>query len=179
MEFSPGSPVAGGNGFGSPPLGGMRRSSSTNVVSQSASSPIAATAPVLPPVSPPKAVSRSLLSARRKKADSLIQVQRTTTAGDQELLSWLNSSLPAGESSATDLSTSLRSGRTLTRLVEHLSGKSSNITDAEFDKYKAPAGDGIPFDASYFDTVFNGGSELTVQDQRRADPLFRPQYSTS
>ena len=43
--------------------------------------------------------------------------------------------------------------------MENLSGKSSDITDSQFDKYKSPASEGIPFDADYFETVFSGESQ--------------------
>lgn len=78
-----------------------------------------------------------------------------TTTSDTELLSWVNSHLPATTTPATDLSSSLRSGEVVVRLVEKLSGKDSGIKDSDFAKYAPPKQPG-QFDSAYFETIFNG-----------------------
>ncbi|ORY90693.1 hypothetical protein BCR35DRAFT_299255 [Leucosporidium creatinivorum] len=149
MEFSPGSPLMGGTGFATPPASGIRRSSSSNAnttLSQLAVDPEpTATTPAVVPTAAPVASPVSPTKSLQRKSSS-----------DQELLAWVNASLPSSTPLATDLSDSLRSGRILVRLVENLSGKNANISNAEFDKYQPPAKKGQPFDPEYFDTVFNG-----------------------
>jgi len=80
-------------------------------------------------------------------------MSETTNA---ELLAWLNQNLPASCPLAMDLSSSLRSGRLLVRLVENLSGDGSGITDAQFDEFDED--ESGPFDTAYLDTVFSGSS---------------------
>lgn len=93
------------------------------------------------------------------------------SSSDQELLAWVNASLPSSTPLASDLSDSLRSGRLLVRLVENLSGKSSNIADSEFEKYQPPATKDQPFDPEYFDTVFNGELFLLLQTNQKPSLL--------
>ena len=69
------------------------------------------------------------------------------------------------------MSTALRSGRVLTRLVEKLSGKKSGISDAEFFKFKADAG-GDAYDPEYFDTCFSVFDALTAAGVSSTSHLF-------
>ena len=75
--------------------------------------------------------------------------------GNTVLLEWVNDHLPLSVGQVSDLGTSLRSGKVLTRLLEELSGQPSGISDADFGAYREP-GAGGDFDAAYFDCVFNG-----------------------
>jgi hypothetical protein len=67
--------------------------------------------------------------------------------------------LPQGTAKADDLSSSLRSGRVLVRLVEKLSEKNSGISDADFAKYRVA--EDASFSSDYFDTVFSTFDFLT------------------
>lgn len=51
---------------------------------------------------------------------------------DPELLEWVNAHLPPSCLPVEDLTTSMRSGKVPTRLVEHLSGVDSGLSDEEF-----------------------------------------------
>lgn len=73
----------------------------------------------------------------------------------EELLSWVNGHLDSSTARASDLSTSLRSGRVLVRLVESLSGTSSGIGEEAFSKYRPGGEDQVFFISEYFDTVFS------------------------
>lgn len=89
----------------------------------------------------------------------------TSDTTNAELLAWLNSNLPASCPLATDLSSSLRSGRLFVRLLENLSGKSSGISDAQFDAFHQQVGEA--FDTAYLDTIFSGAAFARVRDERR------------
>lgn len=78
----------------------------------------------------------------------------TTPSRTDSLLEWVNSRLPPTISPAKDLSLSLRSGQVLVRVLERCSNTESSISDADFASYRPPSKD-RPFDAAYFDIVFN------------------------
>ena len=61
------------------------------------------------------------------------------TDPDADLISWVNANLPASCLPIEDLSTSMRSGKVPTRLVEQLSGVQSGITDEEFGAFDPEA----------------------------------------
>lgn len=96
--------------------------------------------------------------ARLTDALFLLQVPVVEAPANSELLDWVNSNLPASTTKASDLSTSLRSGEVLVRLVENLSGTKSSIDDASFAKYRPGQKEHVD---TYFDVVFNVFDFLT------------------
>lgn len=101
------------------------------------------------PQSPPK--ERGSRSVATTQQDPTLEASKLS---DGEILPWMNANLPPTCPPATDLSSSLRSGRLIVRLLENLSGQSSGITDAAFDQFNKDAGS--TFDPAYLDTLFSG-----------------------
>lgn len=111
--------------------------------------------------SAPSASDSSVAATDAKPNAALGRLERATSdTTNAELLAWLNSNLPASCPLATDLSSSLRSGRLFVRLLENLSGKSSGISDAQFDAFHQQVGEA--FDTAYLDTIFSGASGARV-----------------
>ncbi|BGP53427.1 hypothetical protein JCM8202v2_000986 [Rhodotorula sphaerocarpa] len=100
------------------------------------------------PQSPPK--ERGSRSVATTQQDPTLEASKLS---DGEILPWMNANLPPTCPPATDLSSSLRSGRLIVRLLENLSGQSSGITDAAFDQFNKDAGS--TFDPAYLDTLFS------------------------
>lgn len=83
-------------------------------------------------------------------------VRATSDTSKSELLAWTNANLSSTCPLATDLAFSLRSGRLLVRLLENLTGESSEISDTAFEQFHQQ--EGLPFDTAYLDTIFSGSS---------------------
>ncbi|GAA5911326.1 hypothetical protein JCM8208_005220 [Rhodotorula glutinis] len=163
MDMSPGSPLMNGEALFSSVSSKMRpsvgangsqaRNESTDTVKLAKSDRSTNLASAASPLGPPvPAEPVPAVGAPRP-----VRVMSETT--NAELLAWLNQNLPASCPLAMDLSSSLRSGRLLVRLVENLSGDDSGIKDAQFDElHEDESG---PFDTAYLDTVFSVFDFLT------------------
>lgn len=130
----------------SPSIGGLSRGSISNSASQNGT---ISKAPFTnfqsfvsssPPIVLPTVANVRAPCASRCRADPT----------QSPLLQYVNQYLPPAEPRITSFH-SLRSGRSLTRLIETLSHTKSGITNAEFDKFAPRVG---TFDAAYLDTVF-------------------------
>ncbi|SCZ92503.1 BZ3500_MvSof-1268-A1-R1_Chr5-2g07921 [Microbotryum saponariae] len=154
MEFSAGSTLMPDRGTGST---GRRTSTAPDAGRRASLSNLApGTGPGALPAIPTQSasVAKSPSNASRNLPAPSIAPANPSEAEKAALLAWVNANLPSSTPLATDLGASLSSGQTLVRLVESLSGKPSNISDADFAKHK-PAPSGSTMDVDYFDTVFN------------------------
>ncbi|SCV72544.1 BQ2448_4081 [Microbotryum intermedium] len=154
MEFSAGSSLMPDRGTGST---GRRPSTAPNAGRRTSLNNLTSgTGPGAFPAMPKP--SASLVNSPSNASTNLpapsVATIDPSEAEKAALLAWVNANLPSSTPLATNLGSSLSSGQTLVRLVESLSGKPSNITDADFAKHK-PAPSGSAMDVDYFDTVFN------------------------
>ncbi|GAA5891794.1 hypothetical protein JCM5296_001863 [Sporobolomyces johnsonii] len=152
MDFAPGSPLMSGDAPWS--TNSPKRPAST------ASDPRPSAASVV------KSPKMNQMSELQEEPAAPIDAPKETTAlapaaiingsnatSNAELLGWVNSNLPSTCPLATDISSSLRSGRLLVRLLENLTGKDSHISDNDFDKFHQREGE--TFDTEYLDTIFS------------------------
>ncbi|BGP37512.1 hypothetical protein JCM10450v2_001417 [Rhodotorula kratochvilovae] len=169
MDFAPGSPLMNGEDLFSsvasskrPSIGttgsASRNMSAATVKMAKAEAPSAA-----PPAETAQDASSSLapaIPAQPVAEASTGRLQRALSeTTNAELLAWMNQNLPSSCPLATDLALSLRSGRLLVRLLENLSGESSEITDGQFEMFHQQEGE--PFDTAYLDTIFSVFDFLT------------------
>ncbi|GAA5948231.1 hypothetical protein JCM3775_001731 [Rhodotorula graminis] len=163
MDMSPGSPLMNGEALFSsissqkrPSIGAngaQARNESTDTVKLAKSDRSTNLASAASPLAPPVPAEPVPVAGAPRPVRAMSE---TTNA---ELLAWLNQNLPASCPLAMDLSSSLRSGRLLVRLVENLSGDVSGIKDAQFDQFHED--ESGPFDTAYLDTVFSVFDFLT------------------
>ncbi|GAA6048147.1 hypothetical protein JCM3770_003684 [Rhodotorula araucariae] len=166
MDFAPGSPLMNGEDLfssvssGKRPSIGASGSQSRNLSASTVKMAGGSAAPLADTVQDSSASLAPAIPAEPVAEASDGRLQRTLSeTTNAELLAWLNQNLPSSCPLATDLSLSLRSGRLLVRLLENLSGESSDITDAQFDLFHQQAGE--PFDTTYLDTIFSVFDFLT------------------
>ncbi|KAM0751536.1 hypothetical protein T439DRAFT_212506 [Meredithblackwellia eburnea MCA 4105] len=139
MEFTAGSPL-----IGSPTMGVGSPTTKSSEVFRSMS---------LDDGESPRETASVPVETSKSAPHSAPSQPAASRADTRELLAWVNANLPSSTPKATDLSSSLRSGQILVRLLENLSHTSSGITDATFATFRPPTKDQL-FDAAYFDTVF-------------------------
>ncbi|KAH8919480.1 hypothetical protein BT69DRAFT_1322090 [Atractiella rhizophila] len=122
-----------------------------------------------------KADRHSSLSMRKQGSQEPVSTETTpvaptpTPAEDDPLLVWVNSHLPDSCEAATDFSSSLQSGKVITRLLERLSGQFSDISDAEFATFKGTK----EVDMDHLGASFPPALNQFNEDNANADTLFK------